>query len=226
MPMTTGVSIFIVISLAFLVVAAVTFLCASAVIFSRVAFSLAAALEISRSNIVLVANNEFLNYVAWALVVMGVVYFLSTLPRVDMALKFFCTILLSVVVVELVIMLLGSIIAAIAKTEFVFSTLYEILVKIVCTLFSLAYMLVGKKPHYDSPTNLIMYNLERGLASLLYGLAITFLFISISANWKLPGFILLLVLVISTIAAFIADIYLAGKDILGLESKEEVSMPK
>lgn len=223
---TTGFLIFIVISLAFMIVAAVAVLCASAVVFSRVAFSLAAALVISQGDIMLVANNGFLNYVAWALVVMGVVYFLSTLPRVDMALKFLCTILLSVVIVEIAIMLLGSIIAAIAKTEFVFSTLYEILVKIVCTLFSLVYMIVGKKPHYDSPTNPIMYNLERGLASLLYGFAITFLFISVGGNWDLPILVSLLILVISTIAAFIADIYLAGKDIFGLEAKEEVSVPK
>lgn len=222
----TGILIFIVISLALVVVYTVAILCASAVVFSRVAFSLAAALVISQGDIMLVANNGFLNYVAWALVVMGIVYFLSTLPRVDMALKFLCTILLSVVIVEIAIMLLGSIIAAIAKTEFAFSTLYEILVKIVCTLFSLVYMFVGKKPHYDSPTSPIMYNLERGLASLLYSVAITFLFISMNGNWELPGLAILLVLAGSAIAAFIADIRLAGKDIFGLEKKDEVSMPK
>ena len=121
---TTGFLIFIVISIALLVVYVVGILCASAVIFSRVAFSLVAAFVISEGDIMLVASSGFLNYLAWALVIMGAVYALSTLPRVDMALKFLCTILLSVVLAFLVVSLFGSIIASIAKTEFVFSTAY------------------------------------------------------------------------------------------------------
>lgn len=223
---TTGFLIFIVISIALVVVYAVAILCASAVIFSRVAFSLAAAFVISQGDIMLVASSGFLNYVAWALVIMGIVYALSTLPRVDMALKFLCTILLSVVLAFLVVSLFGSIIASIAKTEFVFSTAYEILVKIICTLFSFVSMILIKKPHYDSPKKPIMYNLERGLASLLYGVAITFLFLSLGGNWDLSGILALLVLIVSTAAAFIVDVRLAGKDILGLESSDEVVMPK
>lgn len=223
---TTGFLIFIVISIALMVVYAVVVLCASAVIFSRVAFSLVAALVVSQGNIMLVASSGFLNYLAWTLVIMGAVYALSTLPRVDMALKFLCTILLSVVLAFLVVSLFGNIIASIAKTEFVFSTAYEILMKIICTLFAFVSMIVGKKPHYDSPKNPIMYNLERGLASLLYGVAITFLFLSLGGNWDLSGIMALLVLIVSTAAAFIADVHLAGKDILGLEKSDEVVMPK
>ena len=223
---TTGFLIFIVISLAFVVVAAVAILCASAVVFSRVAFSLVAALVVSQGDIMLVASSGFLNYVAWALAIMGIVYALSTLPRVDMALKFLCTILLSVVLAYLVVELFGSIIAGIADTEFTFSTAYEVLVKIICVLFSFVSMIVFKKPHYDAPKNPIMYNLERGLASLLYGISFTFLCMSLNGNWKLATFPTLLILVVSTAAAFVADIYLAGKDILGLESSDEIIMPK
>lgn len=222
----TGFFAFIVISLALVVVYAVGIFCASAIIFSRVAFSLAAALVVSQGDIMLVASSGFLNYVAWVLVIMGIVYALSTLPRVDMALKFLCTILLSVVLIYLVIELFGGIIAAIAKTEFVFSAAYEILVKIICTIFAFVSMILFKKPHYDTPKNPIMYNLERGLASVMYGFAITFLFASVGGNWDLSPIMALLVLIISSVAAFIADIRLAGKDILGIESPDEIIMPK
>jgi hypothetical protein len=174
----------------------------------------------------LVPGSGFLNYVAWVIVILGIVYLLSTLPRVDMALKFLCTILLSVVIIELVVSLFGNIIAAIAKTEFAFTTLFEIVVKVICLLFSFVAMLVGKKPHYDSPSNPIMYTLERVLASLMYGFASTFLFLSLQGNWELPILVMLLILVISTVAAFVADVFLQGKDILGLEERKKVSMPK
>ena len=209
-----------------MIVYAVAIFCASAIIFSRVAFSLAAAFVVSQGSIMLVASSGFLNYIAWTLVIMGIVYGLSTFPRVDMALKFLCTILLSVVLVFLVVTMFGGIIAAIAKKEFVFSTAYEILVKVICTLFAFGSMLVHKKPHYDSPDNLLMCNLERGLASLMYGFAVTFLFMSVGGNWNLSGFFAFLILIASTVAAFIADIRLAGKDILGLETHDEVVMPK
>lgn len=223
---TTGFLIFIVCSLALVIVGAVAALCAGAIIFSRVAFSLAVALVASQAGMTLVPGGGFLNYVAWAIVVFGIVYLLSTLPRVDMALKFLCTILLSVVIIYVVVSLFGSIIAAIAKTEFAFTTLFEIIVKVICLLFSFVAMFIGKKPHYDSPSNPIMYTLERVLASLMYGFAITFLFLSLQGNWELPILVMLLILVVSTVAAFVADIFLQGKDILGMNEKKEVSMPK
>lgn len=64
------------------------------------------------------------------------------------------------------------------------------------------------------------------MASLMYGCAITFLFMSLNGNWELPGILPLVVLGISAAAAFVADIFLAGKDILGLETTDEVVMPK
>ena len=223
---STGFLVFILISLALAVTYAIAIFCAGAVIFSRVSFSLAAAFILSQGRMTLVASSGFLNYVAWALVVMGVVYFISTLPRVDMALKFLCTILLSVVMVYLALQLFGNIIAAIVKTKFVFSAPFEILVKVICILFAVFYMLVEKKPHYDCPENPILYNLERALASLMYGLAIAFLCFSIEGNWNIPAAVGIFVLVAGTVAAFIADVYLAGKDVLGLDYSSETVVPK
>ena len=218
---------FLLIAIASVVAYAVIILTSSAIVFSRVACALLAALMVSQGNIILVANSGFLNYVAWAVICLGIVYLLSTLPRVDMALRFLCTILMSVVIIEIVVMLLGSIIAAILGEEFQMTAIYEILVKIVCVLFSVGSLIVqGKKASYDSPTNPLMNKLERLLASFMYGVSVTFLCISIGGNWELPVLVLLLVLVGSTAAAFVADIHLAGKDIFGLEEKEEVSMPK
>lgn len=223
---TTGFVIFVVLSIAVAIVCVVAMLCASAILFSRVAFSLAVALIMSQGEVMLVASNGFLNFVAWALVVMGIVYFLAMMPRVDMALKFLCTILLSVVIVCVVIQMCGGIIAAIAKTEFKFSSAYEILVKIVCCLFSAVYMVVGKKPSYDSPSNKLLNILERLLASVIYGVAVTFLTLSFGGNWESSILLTLLTFVVSTVAAYVADICLAGKDVLGLESSDEVVMPK
>ena len=205
----------------------VILLTSSAIVFSRVACALLAALIAVQGKLTLVANSGFLNYVAWAAICLGIVYLLSIMPRVDAALKFFCSILMSVVVIEFVVMLMGSIIGAIAKKEFVMTGFFELLIKVVCVLFSVgAVVAQGKKAAYDSPTNPIVNLLERILSALLYGASATFLCTSLYGNWELSGVVLVLVLVAGTAVAFVGERYFENKNVFVQEEEETVYMPK
>lgn len=199
----------------------------SVIAFARVAFALAIALIVSYSDLILVADNSFLNFIAWAIIFIGIICLLSTLPKVDKALRFLCTILMSVLAIELVVLMLGNVIAGIIGQEFVMNTLYEIIVKIICSLVAAWGIITQTKSLiYTSPSNRILYILERLLASLMYGIAITFLCLSLHGNWNLPAIFILLIPIGGTIAAFIADIHLADKDIFGSKETQEVFMPK
>ena len=104
---------------------------------------------------------------------------------------------------------------------------YEILVKVICTLVALGAVITQtQKASYDSPKNKAMLILERLAASFMYGVAITFLAFSLGGNWEINGFVAVILLISSTAAAYIADIRLQGKDIFGLNEKEEIVMPK
>lgn len=199
----------------------------STIVYSRVAFSLLMALVTSQSDLKLVENSGFLNFVAWTFIFLGIIYLLANLPRVDQAMRFFCTIFMSVMVIYIVAMIFGSIIAAIMGSEFRINALYEILIKIVCLLFALGAMLSDERSaEYNSPKNVILCHAERLLASTMYGFSATFLCWSIADNWYYSGVISVLVIIVGTVGAFFADIYLRDKDILGLKKEKEVEMPK
>ncbi len=217
----------ILLTIACLVTALVIFLTTSAIVFSRVAFALLAALLASQGNLVLVPGGGFLNYVAWAALFFGLVYLLSMLPRVDKALKFFCTILMSSLIIEITVMLLGGIIVAIQGEEFEMTVFFQILIKVVCTVFAaIALIAQTKKAPYDYPTKAFTNLMDRTLASLMYGVSAAFLSISLHNSWPLPGVVAVIILLGVAAAAYVADIYLAGKNLFGSEEPKEVVMPK
>lgn len=199
----------------------------STIVYSRVAFSLLMALVSCQSDIKLVTTSGFLNFVAWTFIFLGIIYLLANLPRVDQAMRFFCTIFMSVMVIYIVAVLFGGIIATIMGSEFRINALYEILIKIVCLLFALGAMLSDERTaEYNAPKNVILCHAERLLASVIYGFSATFLCWSIAGNWYYSAVISILVIVAGTVGAFFADIHLRGKDILGLKKEKEVEMPK
>ena len=218
---------FLVVTLACAVAYLVILFISSTIVYSRVAFSLLMSLVCCQSELKLVSSSGFLNFVAWTFIFLGIIYLLANLPRVDQAMRFFCTIFMSVMVIDIVAALFGGIIAAIMGSQFHLNALYEILIKIVCLLFALGAMLSDEKTaEYNAPKNVILCHGERLLASVIYGFSATFLCWSIADNWYYSGVISILVIIAGTVGAFFADIYLRGKDIFGLQKKKEVSMPK
>lgn len=218
---------FLLAALAVLVASVVIFICTSAIVFSRITLSLMVALVMTQNGMELVPGGGFLNYVACVIIVLAVVYFISTLfPRVDVALNFLSTVLISTVVVYIVTVICGTLISAIAGKTFAFTTGYEILIKAISTgaaVFGL--ITLSNRASYDSPKTKIAQVLERLVASLIYGAALIFLFVSLNHNWELNGIIGIALFLVFTVVAYIADIRLFGKDVLGL-NEEEHTMPR
>ena len=211
-----------------LVVAYLVFLLVtSAIVFARVAFGLAMALMLQQtSGLLLVPGSGFLNYVAWAVICLGLIFLLSSLPQVDLALRFSCTVIVSVFLVFFVSYLFGGLFSSIAGKTFTISTLFEIVIKLVCLGLAVWAMLFQNKKSYDAPKNPLIRLAERVLASLVFGLAITFLFPSLNNNWPLSDIVLLLIFAGSSVAVFFALPKIMELVFAPSVDPTEVSMPK
>ncbi len=205
----------------------IVLLSTGAVVFSRIALALLFALIGVQNGPMLVASSGFLNYVAWLVIALAAIYLLSTLPRVGHALKFFSTALASIFAINIVVMIFGGVISALLRRDFQVPILLELGITLVCAVVSgIALLAQEKRADYDLPKNPILNILERGLASVLYGLSAVLLSNSAHGNWSLPALISLLVFVVATIGAYVADLFLRGKDIFGLEEEKPVAMPR
>ena len=199
----------------------------SAIAFARVAFGLAAALIVTQSSgLVLVPDNGFLNYVAWAVICLGVIFLLSSLPQVDLALRFACTTMISVLLVFIVVYMFGGLFSSMAGQTFAINAFYEILIKVICVGLAVWAMLSQNKKAYDAPTNPLIRLAERVVASLLFGFAISFLAGSINNNWPLPEIAALLVFGGSTVAVFFLLPWIQNKLFASAVEPAEFSMPK
>lgn len=201
-------------------------LVSSAIIFSRVSMALAVALIVSQTGPELVPNYSFLNFVAWATIFFGAIYLLSMLPRVDMALQFMCTNVVSLVIIEIIALLILSFSHTETGESYTLTLSLEIIIRIICIIFSVgAIIFKKKKPSYQSPSNIILLNLERLFSSLVYGMTITILLSSFGNTSEFPAWLDITILAVSTVIAFIVDILLFNKNILSLDKPQEVSIP-
>lgn len=224
---TNAIILLVLLAVTCAIVCLVMMLLSSAIIFSRVTFALLGALVACQQSVTLVESSGFLNFVAWSAVILGVVFLLSNLPRVDVALKFFCTILISTIIVTFVMSLIGGLANMKNADGYQMTTTQEIVMKIICAAFAVGGMILqNKKAVYDQPANPVMNQLERLLAAATYGVAISFLSISVMGNWEVGVAAQLLILAGGTAVAFAADIFLAGKDIFGLMPEKEVVVPR
>ena len=109
--LSIGTWVLVSIVLWFVVAALITFgfyfIATRAVLFGRATFSLCIAIVLNQEHI-LVPGGGFLNFVAWAMIVFGCVYLLCLLPRVDIALHFSCTFVVSLVVAMAVCTLISG----------------------------------------------------------------------------------------------------------------------
>lgn len=209
-----GISIFIT----FLII----FLVSRAIIFAKGTFALIAAVIVSQSDCILVPNHGFLNFIAWALICFGIIYFISILPRIDISIRFLCTLAISLIVIDISATLLGNIFIQ----SFEVITIYEISIKAVCIGISIfGIYLQGKKFPSDSSSKTFVRFVDRLVASILYGISIMVVCLSMHGNWNLSSLVQFLVLVGSTICAFVADIFFAEKILFGYNSTNEIKIP-
>lgn len=215
-------------AIAFGIVSLIFVLMTSAIAFARVAFGLLAALVLTQSvRFQLVPDNGFLNYVAWAIIALGLIFLLSALPRVDVALRFFSTILMSELSIMIVLSLMGGLIGSIIGKDFAVTTVYELVIKGLCLILSaIAIFLQVRKSPYDPPDNILLRLTERVLASLIFGGAIAFLCGSLHNNWRTSDLMLILAFAGSSVAAFVFIPRLMRMIEAQNIEPREISMPK
>lgn len=206
-------AILVVILIILVVAALMTFLFIAlsgvAVAVSRVTFSLLAGLVLHQSSVTLVPQSGFLNFLAWAIIVLVVVYLLAMLPRVDLALKFFCNMLVSWFTVLLAFGIFGGLISSMMHKPFEITVVYEIIIKVVCLGFSIYSLLTQKrKASYEATKNKFMLLVERVFAALMYGAALTFVCMPINNNYAIGDGWLIAILAVTTIGAFLLDLKL------------------
>ncbi len=215
----------IVLAFAVIVGGLVVLFTTGAVAFSKITMALLAASTIQPFE--LVTNNSFLNFVAWACVYIALVYLLSALPRMSLAIQFFSTVFITQIVVSIAVSMIFALIYSAANGEnFQLTLLYEIIIRLV----SLGAAVVGvavqeKKLSTDETANPILRNIERAVASLLYGAGVTFLFVTFNQNWTVPALVYWLVFIVAVVGSFAGDILLKGK-FLFWKNDNTVIMPK
>ena len=195
-----------------------------AVKFSRIVMALSIALILSHYGYEFVPDRAFYNYIAWAMLSVGVVFFLAILPRVDISLRFLCSIIVSLVAAELVAALLGGIIN---NLEFKMTTVHEIVNKVISIGISVFGIIkAGKKFESESSDHLIIRIFDRTLASLLYSISFVILALPIHGSWELSLPVLAIIVVGGFVGTFVVDIFFAKKYLFGYITPDGVEMPK
>lgn len=180
------------------------------IVFSRIAFSLLIAFSLNQRWIF---TDGKMNFWIWAAMTFGIISLLSLLPRVNMSIKFFCTLFISVLVSELAVMLVGFVISIFTKQEFVMTIVHEILLKVVCAGISFGALDDEiKNSMFGEVKNKILLYAEKIFASLVYGVSLTFLFIPMNQNWEFSGWVYLVILALASVAAYFADKVLIGTE--------------
>lgn len=180
----------------------------SAVALSKVVFSLFVAFVIHSQNALV--ENAWLNYGIWAAICLAVCFLLCQMPRFHFAFQFFCTAVVSYVVVG---MLVKSVVSSLVKAE-VPPVLLELAVKAACAVVTVdatvKQMKQAKK--LSLLANPVEVNFERLMASLLYALALYILFaVSAFGAWTVPSGWDLAIMIGLAVLAFVADCLLMEK---------------
>lgn len=192
----------------------VIFLANTAIVFSRLAMAAFAALPLTAS--VSLVDHGFLNFLLWMAISFGVLFVLSMFPRVNCALKYFCTALISYLAVEIVVLLFGSFFCSIFGLPAYQPNLWmEIAIKVLCGLLSfgalgdeLGTAIIGQGVRSD---NFLVVNFQRLLASVVYAAVVVFL-VTVSMNnlWQFSSLTTTLIFTGSAVAAFGIDLGLTA----------------
>lgn len=179
------------------------------IIFSRIAFSLLLAIPMNSSWHLVDGK---LNFWIWAAVNLGIIFLLSLLPRANAAIKFFATLVISVLVSDIVLLFAGSIIGMVINHEFIITVTYEIILKVICTFISIGALQVEvEESTYGTVTNPIAIYAEKIIAAAVYGASATFICASMNGNWEWAAWIQWLIFIGVTAVAFVADRVMTGE---------------
>ena len=202
------------------------YFCATrAIIFARGLLSICIAIMLSHYGYKFVPNQGFLNFIAWALICFGTVHFLSMLPRIDISIRFFCTIVISTFTTELLAIFLGTVFND--DVSFKVTLAHEIVNKVICVGLAVFGIVVqGKKFSSEDSRHLIVRFFDRFLASVFYTLSLIVIGISLHGYWNLSTPVLAVIFLVGFFGTFIADIFLANKLFFGYSIPEEVEIPK
>ncbi len=193
-----------------------------AILFSRASLALMTGYFVG-TQYVIIADSSFLNFVAWSMIFLGIIYLLALLPRVDISLRFCCTILISVLLITILGMIVGDLLFNLLKKDFEATALFEIIIKIICLVLAIGAMFPeNKKTIYTTNNRNMLLNLgDRILASLFYGIAVTFLALPLNAKWEMSITGAIVVLVITSSVAFAVDVYLTMKSTPEIDTYNE-----
>ena len=197
--------------IALVIVYIVFFITTSAIIFSRA--TLALLIAALMNGVELVQENSMLNFIAWTMVVYGVIHFISYLPRANAAIQFFSTNVISVCLIYIIATIVLSIFAMSGDASGDTLPLTgEVIIKTISLIISGSGLLVNLQiGTYDMAKNPTIIILERLFASFLYGVTIMFLFYPLGGNWEIPSVIMFGIFLITTAVTYFLDLKYAGK---------------
>lgn len=185
----------------------------NAITLSKITFSLFVAL-VCNSRCEIVQGGGFASYAAWAAIILGICFVLCLSPRINCAFRFFCTSATSYLLVEMTLAFFGTIIMTCFGKEFQLTLFSEIIVKLVCLGFSGKAL---KETIQESDTmvlfqNPVFQNVERVLASILYGFACWIIFaLNVNGLWAIPVWLEWVILLGSGALTFVMDYFFLDK---------------
>lgn len=191
---------FIIVGL--LVVSGVMYLYMQALVFSRISFGLLVGLILTQ-NCPRLAEEGLINYGIYALIALAVIFGMSFFLRTDLAIRFTCSVLVSILLVSM----LGVIICAFFDLKSIpFGP--ELAIKAICIIVPLNSLITNVsefKSQFAAGEGKVYTHVQRGVASALYGMTMTFASVSLGGNWSWPEFVHVVLGIIVAVLAFIAD---------------------
>lgn len=173
------------------------------IVFSRITFSLLMALAFK--DYFEFASGKANTFI-WAAIILTIIMLMSILPRVNGALKFLCTTVISILIISTVTLGVGSLVLGIFGKEFVVTKIMEIVINIVGALIAVGALAEeNEMTDFGKFTNKTVINVEKVIAALIYGAAISFMCMSNYCNWEFSGTVQLLIMMAGAAIAYFAD---------------------
>lgn len=180
------------------------------IMFSKVSFALFCAIPMCSS--LSLVDGGFLNYLLCAGIAFGILCLFSLLPRMNAALKFFCTLFISIFVMLCVLLIGGGIFLAGPDGVFQLHIVVEFLVKGIGLLLAAGAWkeALEQGSCLESP-NVVIVTIEKIFSSFLYGVGALFVAMPLNASYPFPDWLMLVVFVAALVATFIGDKFLIGE---------------
>ena len=208
------VLIALILTFAFMAVvyAAVAYLMVKAVVMARITVSLLAALALCGLFPIFGEDNLWALAV-WVPVCLAGCFLLCSLPRCGRAFGVSCTLMVSYAIVHLVVLYAATLMSWVGTVYYANEAITQVVMKVLGIV--VAAWISMRQPQRKARVvlkNKLMINLERVLASLIYGVTCMFLFMSGNSNAINSNAVIQIgVGVVVFLGSFVADILLTKK---------------